>query len=202
MCCFFISMCCSYLSTLWRISECYQCFVLSNCVLTGYAAEPLNVIGHIRQTLHEWGLLSPPSDITALSHLFSPHVDDLNSARRRLQVRGLFTTALLLFTAQQLLSGEAELGQTTALVTIWPSRTSEQKVWSFISQQIQIRILIQPLNLLYPFNLRLGVCIRMWARDWARRWERGWSADSAPNGLKIQLYISLCLLNVTNELIP
>lgn len=71
------------------------CCVVCNCVLTGYAAEPLNVIGHIRQTLHEWGLLSPPSDITALSHLFSPHVEGLNSARRRLQVRGVFTTAAL-----------------------------------------------------------------------------------------------------------
>lgn len=41
-----------------------------------------------------------------------------------------------------------------------------EKVWSFISQQIQIRILIQPLNPVYPFNPRLGVCIRMWARIW------------------------------------
>lgn len=40
-----------------------------------------------------------------------------------------------------------------------------EKVWSFISQQIQIRILIQPLNPVYPFNPRLGVCIRMWERD-------------------------------------
>lgn len=31
-----------------------------------------------------------------------------------------------------------------------------EKVWSFISRQIQIRILIQPLNLVYPFNPRLG----------------------------------------------
>lgn len=31
-----------------------------------------------------------------------------------------------------------------------------EKVRSFISQQIQIRILIPPLNLVYPFNPRLG----------------------------------------------
>lgn len=165
-----------------------MCCVVCNCVWVGYTAEPPNVIGHIQQTLLEWGLLSPPNDITALSHLFSSHVHGLKSARTRLQVRGVFTTALLLLTVQQRLSGEAELGQTTVSVCVswgcksgrvFPSRLlggeknstlakqdlRTEKVWSFISHQIQIRILIQPLNPVYPFNPRLGVCIRMWARE-------------------------------------
>lgn len=51
----------------------YAVYLVCHCPIEEYTAEPLNVIGQIQQTLHEWRPLSPPSDITALSPtLFSP----------------------------------------------------------------------------------------------------------------------------------
>lgn len=63
-----------------------------------------------------------------------------------------------------------------------------EKVWSFISQQIQIRILIPPLNLVYPFNPRLGD-VYMYVSEKQRDRE---AADSAPEQAKnTALYVFL-----------
>lgn len=165
------------------------CCVVCNCVLVGYTAEPPNVIGHIQQTLLEWGLLSPPNGITALSHLFSPScswsevstdafasqggVHHSAAALRRAAAavrRGRTRPdnwVCLCFVRMQIWEGTSlpttRRGEKNSTLAKQDLRT--EKVWSFISHQIQIRILIQPLNPVYPFNPRLGVCIRMWARE-------------------------------------
>lgn len=171
----------------WHLKEQWVLWmwcVACDCVLVWYTAEPPNVIGRIQQTLHEWCLLSPPSDITPLSHLFSPRVHALNWAS--LQVGGVSpqlccslpavvrhgqtcpdVCAFLCFMRLQIWEG-ISLPTTCGkkkhrCLAKLDLRT--EKVWSFISQQIQIRILIQPLNPLYPFNPRLGMFICMWVRD-------------------------------------
>lgn len=170
--------------------------VVCNCVLEGYTAGPLNVIGHIQQTHDEWCLLSPPSDITALSHLFSPHIHALTSARQIYKSEGGGHHGNGRTHPDVCVPLEMGYGGCGCYLAKQDLRT--EKVWSFISQQIQIRILIQPLNLVYPFNPRLGG-VYMYVSE--RQIKGGGAADSARNRLKIQLYMSFCLLNMMNDLI-